>query len=84
VFGGHDGADAVDSLYVLNLETLEWMKKATAGQPPSKRSYLSMTAFDSRLWVFGGSNASGGLSDLTLLDLSPYAFLPTVRRTPKI
>ena len=71
VFGGRTGMDmgegSLSDLYVFDTGTSEW-SRAEAGSPPPARSYHTMTAAGSKIYVFGGCGANGRLNDLHEFD----------------
>jgi len=75
VFGGHDGCEYINEMNLLNLETMEWVKRLTTGDPPSVRGYHTAVLFDSRLWIFGGFDGSKCFDELYILDLGTIAYL---------
>lgn len=74
IFGGYNNNAALDGLYSLDLDTLEWTEVQTAGPRPSARTSHSaaIDPHNALLYIFGGSGSQFGhtnLNDLYVLDL---------------
>lgn len=71
IFGGRSGIEmgegSLHDLHALDTAMLTWrLVEPAAGSPPppGARSYHTMAAVGSRLYVFGGCGAGGRLNDL--------------------
>ncbi|KAG0167232.1 hypothetical protein DFQ28_006396 [Apophysomyces sp. BC1034] len=70
VFGGGDGPNYFNDLYVLNRETLVWSKPNTEGTPPSPRRAHTTCLWNDKIIIFGGGDGARALSDVHALDIS--------------
>ncbi|KAJ3279664.1 hypothetical protein HK104_001259 [Borealophlyctis nickersoniae] len=82
VFGGRGGAEMDpldDAMYVFDTERGEWSKIAAVGDVPEKRSYHSMCASKTDIYLFGGCPSKGRLSTLHRFHIptSTWHALPT-------
>jgi len=73
VFGGGDGNQALNEVYILDTERMLWAECKTTGvkgdSSPGPRGYHTSTLIDnSRILVFGGSDGQECFSDLHILD----------------
>mmetsp|Transcript_3402 Transcript_3402/g.8632 ORF Transcript_3402/g.8632 Transcript_3402/m.8632 type:complete len:629 (+) Transcript_3402:121-2007(+) len=70
VFGGEDSARRpVNTLYVLDLESMTWSEPETVGTAPAARSAHVATSYGGRyLVVFGGGSVAHCFKDLQVLD----------------
>jgi len=73
-FGGHNGTDYVNDLDVLSMRGQEWTSLPHTGTSPQPRGYHTATYYDSRLFVYGGFDNSKCFDEITVLDLSIYAY----------
>ncbi|CAG8559980.1 10531_t:CDS:2, partial [Acaulospora morrowiae] len=72
VFGGGDGARALNDVHVLkisDLNNLEWKKLELKGRPPISRGYHTSNLVGNKLVVYGGSDGHECFSDVHVLDL---------------
>jgi len=59
IFGGWDGKQCFDDLWVFDTEAFTWMKPKTAGTPPRARHGCKMEILtDGRITVFGGHSTA--------------------------
>ncbi|KAG2171465.1 hypothetical protein INT43_009126 [Umbelopsis isabellina] len=73
VFGGGDGPNYSNTLYVLDTvlsETLIWTKPITYGAPPSPRRAHTTCYWQNKIYVFGGGDGIRALHDVHVLDLT--------------
>ncbi|KAI7877116.1 galactose oxidase [Lichtheimia hyalospora FSU 10163] len=70
IFGGGDGPNYFNDLYVLNADTLVWSKPATEGIPPSPRRAHTTCLWNDKIVVMGGGDGARALSDVHILDIS--------------
>lgn len=72
IFGGEDKSRrAVNDLYVLDMDTLEWTKPEFEGPvPPARAAHIACTVEDRFLVVFGGGSVARCFNDLWVLDTS--------------
>ncbi|KAI9008844.1 hypothetical protein CLU79DRAFT_711460 [Phycomyces nitens] len=70
VFGGGYNDAYYNDVYILNTETLCWLKPATEGTiPPGRRSH-SAVLWKNSIVIAGGGNGISALGDVYMLDLS--------------
>lgn len=76
IFGGGNGATALNDLFALDvsdLDRMRWEEIETKGNgnggKPIARGYHSMNLVGSKLVVFGGSDGTECFSDVWVLDL---------------
>lgn len=70
IFGGGDGARALNDVYALNLKDNTWSLVETTGARPEPRGYHSGTLVGDKLVIYGGSDGQTCFGDIHLLDLS--------------
>ncbi|CAO3586069.1 unnamed protein product [Absidia cylindrospora] len=70
IFGGGDGPNYFNNLYVLNTETFTWTKPSTEGQPPSPRRAHITCAWNNNIIVVGGGDGARALADVHCLNLA--------------
>jgi len=69
IFGGNDGANLFDDLYILDTETFHWTRVNSRGVPPAARSGHSALFVKDKIVVFGGGGAGGKpMADVHYLD----------------
>ena len=70
-FGGYvDGlSQRYNSLYVLDLSSMQCRQMATGGESPTARSLSAMVHYRRLLVVYGGSTGSGASDELFVFDL---------------
>ena len=68
-FGGFVGGLLCNSLYVLDLSSMQCRQMATGGESPTARSWSAMVHYKRRLVVYGGYTGSGASDELFLFDL---------------
>jgi hypothetical protein len=62
----------LNDAWLLNLETLNWIKVHSIGEVPTPRYLFSTAIFGSRLVIFGGLNSQTyNSSDLFICELDP-------------
>jgi len=67
LYGGSDGQECLNDIYVLDINTSKWTKKTISNPLPCWSH--SATVVGSWLFVFGGNDAKNNLNDLKILDL---------------
>jgi len=72
--GDKTGAKHWETMYRLDLETWEWTKLQATNKAPSSRDSHTLTVFQNKLYLFGGSHESETLNDLYEYDLSTNAW----------
>ncbi|KAF9359071.1 hypothetical protein BGX34_008553 [Mortierella sp. NVP85] len=70
IFGGGDGPQYFNDLYVLDTETLIWSSPTTTGNRPCKRRAHTTCYYNNRIYVFGGGDGLQALNDTFELDLA--------------
>lgn len=70
VFGGGDGPNYFNDLYVLNVDTLTWSKPKTEGEAPSPRRAHTTCIWNQRIIIVGGGDGARALADVHMLDVS--------------
>jgi hypothetical protein len=85
IFGGGDGARALNDVCALNLKTMCWSVLETTGPKPVARGYHSGTLVGSKLIIFGGSDGHECFGDIHVFDLElqrwhPFNIEPHVPR----
>ena len=74
IFGGHGGVDyqrtAFNDLYELDLDSFEWRKPKTKGNPPEPRGghMASLLAQKDKLMIFGGWNFVSQFNNIYVYD----------------
>lgn len=78
VFGGGEGGEYYNDVYVLDTATRRWYhplssdvpeSERTTPYPPPRRAHTSVL-YKNKLWIFGGGNGNNALNDVWTLDLS--------------
>mmetsp|Transcript_25263 Transcript_25263/g.72852 ORF Transcript_25263/g.72852 Transcript_25263/m.72852 type:complete len:757 (-) Transcript_25263:91-2361(-) len=74
IFGGFDGSNCFDDLYVLDLETKHWRRIEAGGDRPSGRASHSAVTDDLAgvMYIFGGSGSHFGYTNKR--DLCEFCF----------
>lgn len=74
IFGGFDGSNCFDDLYVLDLDTKQWRKIEAGGDRPSGRASHSAVTDDLAgvMYIFGGSGSHFGYTNKH--DLCEFCF----------
>jgi hypothetical protein len=74
IFGGFDGSNCFDDLYVLDLETRQWRKIDPQGELPTGRASHSAVTdeYAGVMYVFGGSGSHFGYTNKR--DLCEFCF----------
>lgn len=74
IFGGFDGSNCFDDLYVLDLDTRHWRKIEAGGERPSGRASHSAVTDDLAgvMYIFGGSGSHFGYTNKR--DLCEFCF----------
>ncbi|CAO0795739.1 unnamed protein product [Mucor circinelloides] len=70
VFGGGDGPNYFNDLYVLNIDTLTWSKPKTQGEAPSPRRAHTTCIWNQKIIIVGGGDGARALADVHMLDVS--------------
>jgi hypothetical protein len=70
VFGGGDGPNYFNDLYVLSIDTLIWSKPKTEGEAPSPRRAHTTCIWNQKIIVVGGGDGARALADVHTLDVS--------------
>ncbi|KAH8547732.1 hypothetical protein BGW37DRAFT_509210 [Umbelopsis sp. PMI_123] len=70
VFGGGDGPNYSNALYILDAETLTWTNPTTYGTPPSPRRAHTTCYWQNKIYVFGGGDGARALHDVHVLNIS--------------
>ncbi|KAI8645795.1 hypothetical protein BD408DRAFT_411091 [Parasitella parasitica] len=70
VFGGGDGPNYFNDLYVLNVDTLTWSKPNTDGEAPSPRRAHTTCIWNQKIIIVGGGDGARALADVHMLDVS--------------
>jgi len=68
IFGGGDGAFALNETYVFDTEKLHWTQVNTSGFTPSPSGYHSSSLVGDKIVCFGGSDTQCCYSEMTVLD----------------
>lgn len=74
VHGGHDGAQWLNDLYVLETTTLVWAKPTTSGLAPSARACHTMSKVGKKLYLFGGYDGHRCFNDMDVIDTESFAW----------
>lgn len=84
VFGGC-GADtqALNDLWIFDLETLTWINPAISGVPPEPRSYHTASLIGDKILFFGGKKGKVWHNDLVMLDIPSREWVPIKLAPPK-
>lgn len=74
IFGGFDGSNCFDDLYMLDLDTREWRRIEAKGERPSGRASHSAVTDDLAgvMYIFGGSGSHFGYTNKR--DLCEFCF----------
>lgn len=66
VFSGYNGYEVANGLHEYHIAFRTWtnLSSPNAGTPPSPRESMGMTAFNGKLYVFGGVTSSRRVADL--------------------
>jgi leucine-zipper-like transcriptional regulator 1 len=76
IFGGWNGRERLNDIYVLDTETSAWTRPYIGGVLPHPRAGMTLTALGGRLFLFGGSGTSSKcFQDLQILDRAEMAWL---------
>ncbi|KAI7852261.1 hypothetical protein BDC45DRAFT_545991 [Circinella umbellata] len=70
IFGGGDGPNYFNDLYVLHTDTLTWSKPKCEGTPPSPRRAHTTCLWGDRIVIVGGGDGARALSDVHMLDIA--------------
>ncbi|CEP15005.1 hypothetical protein [Parasitella parasitica] len=70
MFGGGDGPNYFNDLYVLNIDTLTWTKPKTEGEAPSPRRAHTTCIWNQKIIIVGGGDGARALADVHMLDVS--------------
>lgn len=69
IFGGTDGTNYYNDLFVIDTETNSWVREKTQGPKPAPRYGHSCVLYNNSLFVFGGGSDQSLFNDLYSLDL---------------
>ncbi|ORZ25700.1 hypothetical protein BCR42DRAFT_13029 [Absidia repens] len=83
IFGGGDGPNYFNELYVLDVETLTWAKPRIDGIPSSPRRAHVTCLWQDKIIIVGGGNGTQALADVHVLDVSDPNQLTWSQMTPK-
>ncbi|KAI9007384.1 hypothetical protein BC832DRAFT_530645 [Gaertneriomyces semiglobifer] len=67
IFGGGDGPNYFNSLYVLDTKTFVWFTPATAGTAPGPRRAHTSWVYDDNYYIYAGGDGAQALNDLYML-----------------
>ncbi|CAG8481514.1 11474_t:CDS:2 [Scutellospora calospora] len=70
IFGGGDGPEYFNDLYVFDTDTLTWTKPKTSGNIPSRRRAHTTAFYNSCIYVFGGGDGVRALNDVYKLEIT--------------
>ncbi|CAG8666797.1 19843_t:CDS:2 [Dentiscutata erythropus] len=70
IFGGGDGPEYFNDLYVFDTDTLTWTKPKTTGNIPSRRRAHTTAYYNNCIYVFGGGDGVRALNDVYKLNIS--------------
>ncbi|KAK5574910.1 hypothetical protein RB653_010164 [Dictyostelium firmibasis] len=76
IFGGYNGTSLLNDLYVLNIESMEWICPPTKGDLPTPRAGHTSIAIGTRLFIFGGAIEGDPSSSNAHCDNDLYMFEP--------
>ncbi|PFH34937.1 leucine zipper-like transcriptional regulator [Besnoitia besnoiti] len=84
IFGGYNGQERLNDLYVFNLDTHEW-QVVEARDTPSGRSSMVAQVYKNALYIFGGYNGHNVLNDFhefkfPAVAIPPSTFIADLRR----
>jgi N-acetylneuraminic acid mutarotase len=80
VFGGGDGPNYFDTLYVLNTRTMTWTQPKPSGTGPGPRRAHTATLVGKNLYFFGGGDGKKALNEIFVLDTEAMAWVPCTPR----
>lgn len=67
IFGGGNGPNYFNTLYLLNVKTLTWERPEVRGQLPSPRRAHTAWVYNDLLYVFAGGDGMCALNDIYVL-----------------
>ncbi|KAG0360398.1 hypothetical protein BG005_010873 [Podila minutissima] len=70
VFGGGDGPQYFNELYMLDTDTLTWTNPQTTGTRPCRRRAHTTCVYNNCMYVFGGGDGVQALNDTYMLNLT--------------
>ncbi|KAF8929201.1 hypothetical protein BGZ47_001224 [Haplosporangium gracile] len=70
VFGGGDGPQYFNELYMLDTDTLTWTNPQTTGKRPRRRRAHTTCVYNNCIYVFGGGDGVQALNDTYQLNLA--------------
>ncbi|KAF9926546.1 hypothetical protein FBU30_003873 [Linnemannia zychae] len=70
VFGGGDGPQYFNELYMLDTDTLTWTNPQTTGKRPRRRRAHTTCVYNNCIYVFGGGDGLQALNDTYQLSLA--------------
>lgn len=69
IFGGGEGSNYYQTLWILDTQTMVWTKASPSGQQPAPRRAHSAIVIENSLYIFGGGSGNTALNDLFKLDV---------------
>jgi hypothetical protein len=76
IFGGWNGSERLNDIFVLDTETSTWSEPRVGGVKPHPRAGMTLTALRGKLYLFGGSGTSSKcFDDLQILDRESMSWL---------
>ncbi|KAF9979304.1 hypothetical protein BGZ75_009767 [Mortierella antarctica] len=70
IFGGGDGPQYFNELYMLDTDTLTWTNPQTTGSRPCRRRAHTTCVYNNSIYVFGGGDGVQALNDTYELNLA--------------
>lgn len=68
IFGGWNGKQALNDLYLLDIEKLEWSDPETEGPRPACRNNHTTAVVGDQIFFHGGHDGNDWLDDLYILN----------------
>lgn len=69
LFGGGDGSNILNDIWVFDPTSMIWTPLLVSGSPPSARCAHTSSLLDGKLVIFGGGDGSRRFKDLYVLDI---------------
>jgi len=77
VFGGGDGPNYFDTLYILDTNNMHWTKPDIKGKCPGpRRAHTAVLFGPKKLFVFGGGDGNKALNETFILDTEKLTWEP--------